>query len=335
MIPIKRLSASSISTLDQCEMKWVLQYIMNYREPSGRAAAIGTICHYVLQCVARSKWIEQTGGEYNDEIVGQIKTTYDLDIWTPKIYQHFIGQNPHIAWTDADYREVLRNIEKARLHNLFPANHYEVLEIERFFNMAAASPWGEYAYAKDGEIEKGNVNLVGVIDLVFRDEDGAINILDYKFGDSRDWNTGQKKDYGMLIKDVQLCMYYYAIKERYPDVDVVANLWYVKKEELYSAMFGKDQEEVILDKLQSTLRKIKGIEKPATSYSFKCKFCSFSKTNFADWGRPELDMDYNKVGGKFDEVNGHPCVCDATKVFFDYRGLTATIEGAKAPGEKK
>lgn len=313
-------------------MKWVLQYVMNYREPSGKAAAIGTICHYVLECVARAKRLKdlKKRSEKND-IVGSITPKYDIQKFIDKSYDFFSAKESHLAWTDADYREVCRNIKKAQAHDFFPENHKEIIQTEQFFNMKAESPWGEYAYVDAGTVEKGNVDLVGVIDLVFRDQDGILNVIDYKFGKPQDWNTGKNKDYASVIKDIQLCMYYYAMRNMFPDEDIMINLWYVKHQTIFSACFDQAQEDIILKKIKSCLHQIRTMEKPHTNYSYRCKLCSFSKTNFGDWGRPELDVDYNKVGhlSKFDDVKDKACMCDAAKIFIDYRGLEATVEAAK------
>lgn len=328
MIPVKKLSPSSISTFDMCQMKWVLQYIMGYREPSGKAAAIGSCCHYILEGVAHSKLLRQQGKKYKkDKVLGTIKAKYDIQDWIDKSYGYFTKENDHLNWEDKDYREVCRNIKKTQDHPLFPENHQEIIYPEQFINLKIDKPWSKYSYLKGSKIDRGDINFVGVVDLIFRDENGTLNFLDYKFGQPVDWATGEKKTYATIIKDTQLCMYYYAIKQKYPNEDIVANIWYVKHDTVFSDMFGPSQEKTMMDKLERTLLNIRSIEKPNTNYSFKCGFCSFKKTNFADWDRPELDIGYNSKC-HFDDINGKACVCDATKTFIDYRGLTSTIENA-------
>lgn len=333
MIPVKRLSASSITTLDSCEMKWILQYIMGYREPSGKAAAIGTICHYILECVARAKKLRDQGRKYEkDNIVGRLSVDYDIDDLTLKTYEHFIEKESHLEWSDADLREVKRNIEKALKDDMNPENHGEIIQTEHFFHLKVDEIWGEYAYMDGEEIKKDSINLVGVVDLIFRDQSGTLNILDYKFGQPKDWVTNKEKDLAGVIKDVQLCMYYYALRKKYPDEDIIVNLWYVKHNKLFSTVFSDEQEEVLVGKIRSCLNKIRNIRNPKTQYSFKCKFCAFSKTNFADWGRPELDVPYDTLQNKckFDDKDGKACVCDAVKTFCNYRGIQTTIEKGKA-----
>lgn len=330
MLPVKKLSPSSINTLDGCEMKWFLQYIIGYREPSGRAAVIGSTCHYILESVAKSKLVRQQNKKYiNDKIMGRISGSYKLDKWVDKATDSFFEKESHIKWEDSDRREVRRNIEKAEKHKLFPENHSEIISPEDYFSIPLSHPWARYRYkTKDGE-ESGSININGIIDLIYRDENGTLSYLDYKFGQPKDWNTGKNKNYASIAKDVQLCMYYYAVKQRFPNEDIEMNIWYVNKELVFTDFFGQEQESLILAKLESVINKLRSMTNPETNYGFTCRFCPFSKTKFEQWGRPNLDVPHNKFGKRFPPIDSHACVCDAAKSFIDIRGLTATMENLK------
>ena len=330
MLPVKKLSASSIGTLDMCEMKWFLQYIVGMREPTGKAAAIGSICHYIMECIAHSKILRQNGKSYKkDEIVGRVTPKYDLDEWTRKIYTHYSEKENHLEWTDKDFRQVLRNVEKAKIHPLYPENHSSIISPEQFFMMKIDKPWAQYSYLNGKKVDEGHVYANGIIDLIFRDQNGVLNYLDYKFGQPKDWATGKKKDYISIAKDIQLCMYYVAVKEKFPDEDICVNIWYVNHDTVFTDFFGAHQEEILMKKLESVINRLREMEKPDTRYGFHCSFCQFKKTNFANWDRQQLDIDYDKFGGKFPPVDEKACVCDATKTFIKYRGLQTTIENLK------
>ena len=330
MLPVKKLSASSITTLDMCEMKWFLQYMVGMREPTGKAAAIGSICHYILECIAHSKILRDNNKAYKkDDVVGRINKSYDLDSLTKKVYDYFIENERHLDWTDADYRQVCRNIEKAKNHTLFPENHAQIVSPEQFFMMKMEQPWAKYSYLKGDKADEGHIYVNGIIDLIFRDENGTLNYLDYKFGQPKDWATGKKKDYAAITKDVQLCMYYMAIKDKYPNEDICVNIWYVNHGLVFTDYFGVAQEDIILKKLQTVISRLRELEVPDTRYGFHCKFCQFSKTSFKNWDKPKLDIDYDKFGGHFPPVEDKACVCDAAKVFVKYRGLQTTMENLK------
>lgn len=332
MIKLKKLSASSINTFDSCELKWFLQYTLGYREPSGKAAVLGTICHYVLECIARSKILRQQGVQsMEDEIVGEIKQTYSIEKWINIIYEHYSKLESHLTFTDKDYREVCLNIEKAQRHPLFPENHSAIIEPEADFFLPINKAWANYSYLDGENHDNGAIQLNGFIDLVFRDKSGMLNFVDYKFGSStKDWATDKEKDTAHIIYDTQLCMYYWALRHKYPDEDIVANLWFVKVGKAFTQIFSKTQENHLMAKVEATIAKIRGMQDPQPRYTWKCNMCPFKKTNFASWGRPDLNLAHEKLTNpRFDDVEGKACVCDATRVFLSYRGLDATMQNGR------
>lgn len=332
MIKLKKLSPSSINTFDSCELKWFLQYALGYRDPSGKAAVLGTICHYILECIAKSKIVRQSGLTYiEDEIVGDIKSTYDTQVWIDTIYKHYTKLESHLTFADKDYREVCLNIKKAEAHKLFPEKHREILETESHFMLPVNRAWAKYSYLDNDNIDDGSLQLNGFIDLIFRDKHGTLNFIDYKFGAStKDWATGKEKDTAHIIYDTQLCMYYWALRDKFPGEDIVANLWFVKVGKAFTHIFSDEQESHLMTKVEATVSRIKGMRKPQPQYSWKCNMCPFKKTNFANWDRPELDISHTKMTNPhFGDIDGKACVCDSTKVFLDYRGLEATIENGR------
>lgn len=332
MIKLKKLSASSINTFDSCELKWFLQYTLGYRDPSGKAAVLGTICHYVLECIAKSKLVRQNGLTHmEDEIVGDIKAAYDIQKWTDTIYEYYTKLESHLTFVDKDYREVCLNIKKAQAHKLFPEKHPEIIQPESDFFLPIDKSWAKYSYMNEGEIEGGNIQLNGFIDLVFRDRRGTLNFIDYKFGSStKDWATDKEKDTAHLIYDTQLCMYYWALRHQFPNEDIVANLWFVKVGKAFTHIFSPDQEVHLMAKVEATIARIKGMQKPQPRYTWKCNMCPFKKTNFESWGRSDLNISHSKMTDPhFGDVDGKGCVCDSTRVFLDYRGLEATIENGR------
>lgn len=337
MIQLKKLSASSINSFDACQLKWFIQYVLGYREPSGKAAVLGTICHYVLECIAKSKILRQSGEpSVEDEIVGEIRQTYDLDEWINTIYNYYVDLEKHLVFDDKDYREVRKNIEKAQAHHLFPERHNHIIEPEGGFFLPIDKMWAKFSYLTNGQIEEGNILLNGFIDLIFRDKNGMLNFIDYKFGSStKDWATDKEKDTSSIIRDTQLCMYYWALRNKFPEEkEIVANLWFVKVGKAFTHIFGEEQERHLMQKVEATVSKIKGMQVPEPRYTWKCKMCPFKKTNFSEWGRSDLDIPHYKVkGAKFDEVDGKACVCDGVKVFVDYRGLVPTIENGRFKNE--
>jgi ATP-dependent helicase/DNAse subunit B len=335
MIKIRKLSPSSVNTFDMCQMKWFLQYVLGYREPSGKAATIGSCCHYILEIVAQSKILVQDNKKWKkDKVVGRITREYDLDDLCEKAFEYFKKENPHLSLGNKELREVKKNIQISTEHELFPGNHAHIIEPERYFEVPLDFEWAKYKVLEDGELVEKTLYINGIIDLIYQNSDGQYNCLDYKFGRAYDWAKGYEKDYSNLTEDIQLCLYYYALTKQFPDQEIVINLWYVKAEKLFTLYFGQENIDFAMNKLRDTFDKIKYMDSPMCRYGKHCNFCSFKKTSFADWGSPGLDISHNS-SNRFKPINGSSSICDATRNFINYRGLNLTLENVKHKGTSK
>lgn len=331
MIPLRQVSPSSISKFDECQMKWFLEYILKHREPTGKAALIGTVCHAVLEAVGQSMQARQKRGKnkvVENKFFGPIGTVYDMNELAQKSIQHFQAENPHIVFTEPDLEEIYSNLETAKDHPLFPENHKKIIATEFFFNKAVGTDWSKYTVIEDGVPVEKEVRIIGVIDLVFENKNGEIGYLDYKFGRAYDWNKNTDKTFTNLAEDIQLCLYYWAMKQDYPVDDINTHIWYVKAGKTFNMHFDESNERTALDKLEQVVLAVKNMQKPSCNYTWKCKnYCQFSKKNFADFGL-EVDLPY-VAGAKFPAVNGSLCVCDATNVMIDKRGIDLVVENCK------
>lgn len=337
-IKIKKLSPSSINTFDGCQMKWFLSYVLGYREPSGKAAVKGTCAHYIMECLAKARLLQQAGRKWEkDNVVGRINAHHrgvnDIDLWIDNTFEHFAKQNSHLEWSSSDKKDIQKSVAKALEHDLSPLNHAEIISTEDRFSMPINEDWAQFAYEEDGEIKEGRLEINGVIDLVYRDDEGVINYLDYKFGGSlKDWNTGEEKTFESMMKDVQLCMYYWAIRQKYNDeLDINSHIWYVNLKKKFSLFFDDTQIRIALNKVMNTFASIKSMEQPEQNFSWKCRFCEFSKTSYSDWGKSKLDVLYD-INDNFSPVNGKKSMCDATAYFIKHKGINPVMENCKKYG---
>lgn len=319
MIKLDKLSPSSISKFSECEMKWFLSYILGYREPSGKAAIKGTASHYVMECIAQAKLLAQNGEkDKSDKVVGKIEAgNYEIDKWIDDAYNHFCLKDNNHKWEAADKKEVTKGVNKAVQHEFCPANHAEIISPERYFAIPIMEDWAEYYYLdSSGEVASDRLKVNGVIDVVYRDNDGTINYLDYKFGKPKDWNSGEEKNFFTLQKDVQLCLYYWAIKNLFKEENINTHIWYVHHDKLYSLFFDETHIELAMNKVKEIFLKIKGLYEPKRNICFKCNWCEYKKTSFKQWGRPELDVAASD-NDKFGSIDGSKTVCDAMAMFLD------------------
>lgn len=329
-IPIKKVSPSSIKTFEGCQMKWFLSYILGYREPTGKAAALGTMGHYVLECVARAKKLRDEGKKWqNDKIVGRIKSDYNIFDFIEKSFEHFTKKERHIEWSGADKNTLYDYIDKARNHEFFPENHKRIISTEQFFNIPIKEDWAKYAYLKGDKVEEGYLHINGIIDIVFEDNNGDINYLDYKFGRTQDWNTGVEHTYATLSEDIQLALYYWALLQKFSLDNINTHIWYVNKDKPFSLFFDDSHIKKALAHVKDIYLQIKSMSNPKRTITWKCNnFCPFSKTSFSDWGKQGVDVkadDYDQ----FKPVDGCKSVCDATHYFLNKRPIEMVVENCK------
>lgn len=331
MLTVDRFSASSITTLQGCEMKWFLSYILGYYEPSGNAATIGTAAHDVMEAVAWSKILRQNGEQEKEhKTFGVIHQKYDLEELARKSFEFHKDQNPHLGWREKDFKAVLKNVKIASEHRLFPENHYEVVHPEQYFRIEIPYDWAVYFEERDGKFEERRLKITGKIDIVYRNKKGQLYYLDYKFGQKGpfDWNKWKPKTFETMREDIQLCLYYWAAKQLYDKETPVTQIWYVNTNDIWTDIFTDEQQQYALDVIRGCLNDVKTISEPKTNYSRSCTFCPYKKKSFGEWGAPHLDLPASE-SDRFDSIGDKKCMCDAMKVFSKHRSIDMILENCK------
>lgn len=331
MLTIDRFSASSITTLQGCEMKWFLNYILGYYEPNGNAATLGTAAHDVMEAVAWTKLLRQTGEkEREHKTFGVLKQTYDLEELTRISFEYHKNDNPHLKWTEKDYKKVKANVDKAASHRLFPENHYEVVYPEKYFRIEVPYDWATYVEDVDGKLTEKRLKITGKIDIVYRNKKGQLYYLDYKFGQKGpyDWNKWKNKTFDGMKEDIQLCLYYWAAKQLYEKESPVTQIWYVNTNDIWTDVFEAEQQQYALDVIRKCMNDVKAMQLPKTVYSKSCTFCPYKKKTFGQWGMPHLDLE-EKGDEHFNTIDGKKCMCDAMKAFSKYRSIDLILENCK------
>ncbi len=326
MIEIKKLSPSStMSFKGGCRMQWFLNTILGYREKASfPITVIGSAGHSVLEAVAQAKQLKDKGKKRKkDKVFGWIKPKYDFDELIDIAWDHHTKENSHLNFPPKEKDRLVDFLYKAQKHDWFPENHGKVEFIEKYFSLPIEEEW---AKLPSGEYLRIN----GIIDLGFSDEENRLHYLDYKFGRLKDFHTQKDKNWDTLNEDIQLCLYYWAIKQLFPKSNPVTHIWYVQFEKPFTFYFDDWHIQHAMDTVRETFEQIKQVKRPECTYDwFKCnKCCSFSSKEFVDYGEPQLDM---KAKGEteFTLDSGNFSMCDAMNYFFNHREIDNIIENCK------
>ncbi len=166
------LSASQLSSYDDCPLQYAYKYGLRVRDDAGTPAALGSLVHEVLADFLRP-------GHAHDHS-REALLAIAVDHWTDDIARY----RPQVEECRRDYYAMLDLWWEVEGQHLDPA---QVLAVEHEF-----------------EIEVGDVRLVGAIDRVDLATDGeGIRIIDYKTGRTEPRPPA-------LPDDIQLAVYHLA-----------------------------------------------------------------------------------------------------------------------------
>lgn len=116
-----------------------------------------------------------------------------------------------------------------------------------------------------------NLNISGVVDVVFKDDSGNIIILDWKTGKTR----------GVEHHRFELALYYLLIKGKYPDLNITHwGIFFLDESDIEKAFqkekINKKEIEKAKLKIKNTRRRIQLKEFPKKS-KWGCSYCGFFK----------------------------------------------------------
>ena len=304
--------SSSLGTFEMCEMKYFFQYVLGMKDKTNKKAVLGTVFHRVMQVLADKK-IAQSKGEAsleNDDIESlSFDKCDDLEYVTRICFDYYQSHEEDVGLSQSDYKTCLGWVKKALAYNngmLDPRNQ-NVHATELFFDITIEKPWAEYSYSVRGEKFKGHLSIKGTIDLIIKEDEGYFQVLDYKSGKRLNWATGKEKTYEDLCSDKQLLLYYYALKNLYPDHDFYTSIYYVNDGGIFDIVFSDSDYEKAENMLKDKFEKIRSIELPRLlsqdQSHWKCtKLCKFAET-FEDSEKTTCQHFHDMIKSKgMDEV---------------------------------
>ena len=171
---------------------------------------------------------------------------------------------------------------------LDPRNQ-DVFATELFFDIEIKEPWAKYKYDFEDQTIEGYLSIKGTVDLIVSQGGDYYEILDYKTGKRIDWATGEEKTYEKLQKDTQLLLYYYALKNMYPEREFSVSIYYINNGGLFSMVFDEDDYKLAESILRKKFEQIRSIQQPRLLSNehahWKCKkLCLFS-SEYEDSGK--------------------------------------------------
>jgi len=256
---------------------------------------MGTITHKVMQILGDKKLATLNKKKFvNDEELGKKLSLKDCDnikLINDMAFDYYSSNFPEVNITEADRRTCNRWAEKAVAYNdgiLDPRNQ-KVFATELFFDIEIKKPWAKYSYELGGKTIEGYLAIKGTVDLIVEQSDGYYEIIDYKTGKRINWATGEEKTHEKLQGDTQLLLYYYALKNMYPDREFSISIYYINDGGLFSMAFDEDDYQKAEEILKKKFEQIRNTQYPKLlsdkNSHWKCqKLCKFSEP-YKDTGK--------------------------------------------------
>lgn len=285
---ITYLRSSSYNQFGLCPHSYFLTYVLGLPNPSGLAAAKGTIVHKALEVMAWVGIANRKGqGEYEDDAFGRVVVEDATPDWAiERAFEYYSAREDHLTFHKYDLRDCREWMKMALEFNdgMYDPRNLDVIAPEQRFDFQIPADWAHYKYdTPDGVIE-GQFGLKGTVDLVVRDKHDPtmIEIVDWKTGSRKpfDKDTKEMKSYEDFQVDPQLCMYHYAISHIFPEAEhIEITIFYIRYGGPFRMCFGKDDLIRTEEVLRRKFDEIRATERPKLVKTWRCtKTCYFGKT---------------------------------------------------------
>lgn len=279
--------SSSLGTLEMCEMKYFFQYVLGMKDKTNKKAVLGTIFHRTMQVLADKKLAQLNKQKTlkNDDIKNlTFAQCDDIEYITRVCFDYYKKNEEDVGLGNEDYKTCIGWVKKAIAYNngsLDPRNQ-NVHATELFFDIEIKKPWAKYSYDVNGKNFTGYLAIKGTIDLILKEDDAYFQVLDYKSGKRLNWASGKEKTHEDLYSDKQLLLYFYALKNMYPDHDFYTSIFYVNDGGLFDIVFSDSDYEKAENMLKEKFEYIRSIQIPRQlsndQSNWKCtKLCKFSE----------------------------------------------------------
>jgi len=282
------LRSSSAGTMEFCEMKYFFQYVLGYKDKTNKKAVLGTIVHRALQILGDKKLAMSRGEDkvVNDDLIDlTFERCDDIDYIVKLCFDYYAEvEKGEVVLEDKDLRTCTNWTYKAISHKngeLDPRNQ-DIFATEQYFDIEIKKDWAKYDYEVGGKKLSGYLSIKGTVDVIAKEGEKYFQILDYKTGKRLNWATGEEKTHDDLHKDTQLLLYYYALKNLYPDYSFYVSIYYINAGGVFDVVFDERDYNKAENMLRKKFQQIRNNEKPkqlSPDHShWKCKYlCKFSE----------------------------------------------------------
>lgn len=270
---IEKCSASAINSYKFCNFQYYLEYVLGMQSSSGKSAVIGTIVHQVLEWTAKLRMRNKT-----------LPTEWLID----QAWDMHTSQNAHLGLQktnkrgkSADFIRVEDSVWTVLNDKRFSPLRSKIIQAEEKFNIEMpGSEWE--TQGRDGERKQFCVR--GLFDVVRRVNRDTIEVIDYKTGKKKDWNTLDDYDLRSLMEAVQPRIYHFAASYLFPEYkNILLTFFYINDGGPVTISFSPEDLVNTIGMIWEFFRRVKNDGTLRRNQTWKCsKFCSFGRNKVCD-----------------------------------------------------
>ena len=297
------IRGSSYGQYDYCQMSYYITYVLGYQQPTQKKALLGTITHKVMEVLANCKKVVQDNPKkkkflFNDDEIGILKFTYQelmsqefVDDLLNKSYEHYTTHAKHLTFDFKDDMKFCRDMVDAGLtmfNGAYDPRNQNIFKAEQPFQFVMDKEWAKYTV--DGE--EYYLTVKGTMDLIVKENEDTLHLVDYKTGLRKNWATDEVKDQEKLNKDFQLMLYYYAVRKLFPEYkNVMVTIIFLRDGGPFSVSFKDDTIEEVEKLFKEHFETVKQNTWPKpvdkARKDFRCyRLCEFYKKNWDGTNMP-------------------------------------------------
>lgn len=281
------LRSSMIGTLSLCEAQFVYQYILGFPGKVNLKATLGNVVHKAAEILAlKNLALKNNQERLIVDDIGELTLDQcdDIEYITTQAFEFYKDNTPDIVMSPKDLRTCISWVYKIISFNdgeLDPRNQ-NIFNCEHFFDFEVKKDWAICDYTIKGVKYNQYLRLKGTIDLILVETDDCLHIQDYKTGKRLDWSTGETKTQESLRKDPQLLLYFYALRNLFPDKKIIISIYYINDGGIFTFSFDDKDYVKAENMIRQKFEYIKNIMSPKLiskdNTHWKCKYlCPFSQ----------------------------------------------------------
>lgn len=200
-----------------------------------------------------------------------------------KVYDHYQSRSTH-EWGKFD-KYTIENwiwIPLEWNNGEYDIRRRDIYMPEQNFEIEFKEDWAKYEYNINGKKIEGNLKVKGTIDLITQTKD-CLEIVDWKTGQRKNWSTGEKKTFNKLQQDLQLKLYYWAVRKIIKQ-DAILTIFFIRDGGPTSIAFEDETLEEVEDNIKRIFLEIKNHENPPPRDEerscVQCSWCDYYKNKF-------------------------------------------------------